>query len=91
MKFLIGYDIADNRVRSHVAKYLEGKAYRLQYSVFLFEGTEREAREIREVLLALTETKEGCALFMAPMCETCCARIWKLGRMKEEASVCIVA
>ena len=91
MKFLIGYDIADNRVRSHVAKYLEGKAYRLQYSVFLFEGTEREVREIREVLLALTETKEGCALFMAPMCEACCARIWKVGRMKEEASVCIVA
>ena len=41
MKFLIGYDIAGNRVLSRVAKYLEGKAYRIQYSVFLFEGTER--------------------------------------------------
>ena len=56
MKFLIGYDIAGNRVRSRVAKYLEGKAYRIQYSVFLFEGTEREAQEIRAALLALTET-----------------------------------
>ena len=26
MKFLIGYDIAGNRARSRVAKYLEGKA-----------------------------------------------------------------
>ena len=25
MKFLIGYDIAGNRVRSRVAKYLEGR------------------------------------------------------------------
>ena len=61
MKFLIGYDIAGNRVRSRVAKYLEGKAYRIQYSVFLFEGTEREAQEIRAALLALTETEEGRA------------------------------
>lgn len=25
------------------------------------------------------------------LCEACCARIWKVGRMKEEAPVCIVA
>ena len=74
MKFLIGYDIAGNRARSRVAKYLEGKAYRIQYSVFLFDGTE-----------------EGRALFMAPMCEACSARIWKVGKMKEEAEVFIVA
>ena len=88
MKFLIGYDIAGNRARSRVAKYLEGKAYRIQYSVFLFDGTERE---IRAALLALTEAEEGRALFMAPMCEACSARIWKVGKMKEEAEVFIVA
>ena len=91
MKFLIGYDIAGNRVRSRVAKYLEGKAYRIQYSVFLFEGTEREAQEIRAALLALTETEESRALFMVPMCEACCARIWKAGKMREEDEVCVVA
>lgn len=79
------------RVRSRVAKYLEGKAYRIQYSVFLFEGTEREAQEIRTALLALTEPEEGRALFMAPMCEACCARIWKAGKMREEDEICIVA
>ena len=62
MKFLIGYDIAGNRVRSRVAKYLEGKAYRIQYSVFLFEGTEREAQEIRAALLAVTETDARLAV-----------------------------
>ena len=91
MKFIIGYDIAGNRARSRVAKYLEGKAYRIQYSVFLFDGTEREAQEIRAALLALTEAEEGRALFLAPMCEACSARIWKVGKMKEEAEVFIVA
>ena len=74
-----------------MAKYLEGKAYRIQYSVFLFEGTEREAQEIRAALLALTETEESRALFMVPMCEACCARIWKAGKMREEGEICIVA
>lgn len=74
-----------------MAKYLEDKAYRIQYSVFLFEGTEREAQEIRAALFTLTEKEEGRALFMAPMCEACCARIWKVGKMREEDEVCIVA
>ena len=63
MKYLIGYDIQSNRVRSKVAKYLEGKGLRIQYSVFLVDGDEKLAREIRIKLQELTadeEEKEIC-------------------------------
>ena len=63
MKFLIGYDIAGNRARSRVAKYLEGKAYRIQYSVFLFDGGGGGTRflhgaDVRGVLCANLEGGE---------------------------------
>ena len=91
MKYLIGYDIQSNRVRSKVAKYLEGKGLRIQYSVFLVDGDEKLAREIRIKLQELTADEEEKGLFMAPLCNDCASRIWKEGRMKEEKEICIVA
>jgi CRISPR-associated protein Cas2 len=36
--FLIAYDVADPRRLARVARRLERQAFRVQYSVFLFEG-----------------------------------------------------
>ena len=91
MRFLVCYDLSSDRIRAKVAKHMEGKAHRIQYSVFLFKGTEKEAKELRAELLALTENDEGRGLFMAPLCEACAARIWQVGRMREEERPCIVA
>lgn len=42
MNFLIAYDIADSKRLRQVAKLLEQRGRRVQYSVFLFSGTRRE-------------------------------------------------
>ena len=35
MKYIIAYDIPETKIRSKIAKYLEGVAYRIQFSVFM--------------------------------------------------------
>ena len=40
MKYLICYDIAEQRIRQRVVKVLERRAHRLQYSVFVGEFKE---------------------------------------------------
>jgi CRISPR-associated protein Cas2 len=42
--FLIAYDVADPRRLARVARRLERQAFRVQYSVFLFEGTRTALR-----------------------------------------------
>lgn len=39
MEFLIGYDVADPARLRRVARLLERRARRLQWSVFVFRGT----------------------------------------------------
>ena len=41
MRYLICYDISDDKVRRSVVKYLEQRAWRVQYSVFSCEMTEQ--------------------------------------------------
>ena len=37
MTYIVAYDIVENRIRTRLAKYLEGKGVRLQKSVFALE------------------------------------------------------
>jgi len=46
MKFLIAYDIADPKRLRRVSRLLERHAQRCQYSVFWFDGTERDLEEL---------------------------------------------
>ena len=39
MRYLICYDIADTKLRTKVAKYLEGFAFRIQYRAFSFPSS----------------------------------------------------
>ena len=91
MKYLVCYDIQENRIRNKVAKLLESHAMRIQYSVFLGDFTENEAKALRQELLAITEKSEERTLMMTPICGNCSARMWQVGKHAEEVGCCIVA
>lgn len=51
MTFFIMYDITDNKIRHHVAKYLQRKGcIRMQKSVFLGSGSTKTYKEINDTL-----------------------------------------
>lgn len=51
MIYFVMYDIEDNRIRRHIAKYLQRKGcIRMQKSIFLGSGPLREFREIGQAL-----------------------------------------
>ncbi len=59
MIVLIMYDIVDDRVRTRLAKYLEGKGLmRIQYSVFLGEIPRKTLPEIKDGLIRIQEIFE---------------------------------
>ena len=91
MQHLICYDITENSIRTKVAKYLESKAHRLQYSIFLFAGSEVQVRRVRAELLLLTAGSEHALLLIAPMCSACTEKLWRSGEMLEEEKDYIIA
>ena len=91
MQHLICYDITEQSIRTKVAKYLESIAHRLQYSIFLFTGSEAQARKVRAKLLLLTADSEHTLLLIAPMCNTCVEKLWRSGEVLEEESAYIIA
>ena len=91
MQYLICYDIAEDYHRRQVAKYLESIAHRQQYSIFMFQGSEGQAGQIRERLLELTATSEHTLLLVVPMCNACVAKLWQSGEALEEEREFIIA
>ena len=91
MTYIICYDISENKIRSRVAKYLESIGYRMQHSVFLFEGSEARAAVVRHSLEELVEDSEAVRILVAPMCESCAERLWKHGTPMEERQTCVIA
>ena len=55
MKYLICYDISDDKCRRKVVKYLESLAYRIQYSVFRADCTREQLNKIKNRLVSLSE------------------------------------
>lgn len=61
-KFLIAYDVCDNRRRRYVVKHLEDYAYRIQYSVFEMSGSEEAKNKLVNCLLDVMDEKEDSLL-----------------------------
>lgn len=55
MSFIVAYDIADPRRLKKTAQHLERHALRVQKSVFLFDGTYAELRNILSGLLGIID------------------------------------
>ncbi|EFR42027.1 CRISPR-associated endoribonuclease Cas2 [Selenomonas sp. oral taxon 137 str. F0430] len=91
MRYIICYDITEDRIRRRVVNYLESFAYRMQYSVFCCDRSTREFEKMRKELTSLTAASERCALLIAPLCENCASRMWQTGTWMEEERLCVVA
>ena len=75
MKYLICYDIKENRIRRQIVKYLEGFAFRIQESVFSCEVSD---------LLAWTARASHPRPRIVPICKTCERSIWMHGEPLEK-------
>ena len=91
MTYIICYDISEQKIRTKVAKYLESVAHRLQCSVFTCDGSEAQMYFIKQNLLRLTSRAEAPLLFIAPMCATCAAKIWRIGNSMDRKYDYIIA
>lgn len=83
MKYLICYDITEQRIRQRVVKLLESHAHRLQYSVFIGDFKECEYKALREQLLDITADSARRLLLIVPMCAICEAKTWIAGQPME--------
>lgn len=59
MKILICYDVADDKRRRRLVKYLEKIAIRIQYSVFLADITERQIKQMNEYAEKILDKEEN--------------------------------
>ena len=69
MLFLVMYDIENNKIRTHIAKYLirEG-CMRIQKSVYLAKGTAAQMRRITDTLREVNEAYENHdSIFVLPV------------------------
>lgn len=81
LRYVICYDILDDRRRIKVARCLDGYGDRVQFSVFeaLIDNTlmERLAGELGELI---DEAEDSVRIY--PMCSSCAAKVRKLGVMQ---------
>jgi CRISPR-associated protein Cas2 len=71
MKYLICYDIPDDKTRDNIVSYLERFAWRVQYSVFSCRLESARAALVWKDLLAITSVTEGNSVLMTPLCKSC--------------------
>lgn len=90
MKYLICYDISDNKCRRRVVKCLESMARRLQYSVFVADCSPTKIEEAKKQLWLLVSGVDGCYITIAPLCQACAEKIMQYGKEREEYEPCII-
>jgi CRISPR-associated protein Cas2 len=84
MFILISYDIANDKRRTKIAKALEGKGTRVQYSVFECQLTRKQLHELKTKLQRLmapvnTIPKPTDSIRFYKLCESCLQEIEILG------------
>ena len=69
MLFMIMYDIQDNKIRTHIAKYLIRKGcMRIQKSIYLAKGSKKLMHQISETLGEINEAYENeDSIFVLPI------------------------
>lgn len=91
MRYIICYDIKEDRIRAHVVKFLESFAFRLQFSVFTCQiYSDKELKAVKNELLKLTKKAEAPSLMIIPVCKACEKGMWIHGKPLEESSSCVV-
>ena len=71
MRYLICYDIPDDKIRDNMVNYLERFAWRVQYSVFRCKLDNEQAERVWKDLSAIAAYSKGSSVLMAPLCKSC--------------------
>ena len=91
MRYVIAYDIADERRRARLAAALLDFGRRIEESVFLASVDEELAAEMRQRIQTIIELSEDCVHVFA-LCGACDARTEVYGRaeLPEDKSFYVV-
>lgn len=79
MRYLVCYDTPDTRRRTRVAKLLESRGFRVQWSVFECQATPALFDELRRSLAGLIDAEED-NVRIYPLCKECAEGMRMLGR-----------
>ncbi|MBR6888443.1 MAG: CRISPR-associated endonuclease Cas2 [Selenomonadaceae bacterium] len=71
MRYIICYDIPDDKTRDNIVNYLERFAWRVQYSVFSCRLEKERAALVWKDLLAIADPDKGNSILMVPLCKSC--------------------
>lgn len=80
MIYVISYDISSDRLRTKVAKLLEGYGVRVQYSVFECRITVNRFNYLYKQIVNLTGKKEETCVRIYSLCENCEQKIVTIGK-----------
>lgn len=89
MKYLIAYDIADDRRLRLVAQYWERVAQRVQRSVFLFDGTSTELENLMRGVLSVVDIHEDVVQAW-PVASPSTAGWLELGTVSPGPCLCLI-
>ncbi|MDO4340868.1 MAG: CRISPR-associated endonuclease Cas2 [Eubacteriales bacterium] len=80
MIYVISYDISSDRVRTKLAKLLEGYGVRIQYSVFECKLTEKRFKKLYKEVFQLTEKESEGSVRFYFLCQSCEGKIITIGK-----------
>lgn len=82
MKYLISYDIENDKKRKKISDELEAFGYRVNYSVFECELNQSKLKKLKEKLEDLVDEKYDSLRFYH-ICENCIPKSFELCKKKE--------
>ena len=91
MKYLICYDIPETKIRTKVVKCLQKFSYRLQYSVFMGEGTAKDIDRVKVTLRNFALQSPKARILIVPLTEDAVSNWWLYGIALEEKKDCMIA
>lgn len=80
MRYVVAYDIGDDRIRLAVAKVLSGYGDRVQASVFECSLEQNELDELAGRLESLLDDCEDGEVRLYRLCSACLAKSFGIGR-----------
>lgn len=82
-RYLICYDVPDDRRRDRIARHLDSFGDRVQYSVFEARLGSEHLEEMRVGLEELLDPEED-RVAVYPLCAACAGKVLRLGRGSDD-------
>ncbi|MCO5188131.1 MAG: CRISPR-associated endonuclease Cas2 [Anaerolineae bacterium] len=79
MRYVVSYDISNDKRRRKVVKVLEGVGFRVQYSVFECDLDSQRLKALRKQLKPLIQPKSTDSIRFYGLCADCQKRVDVLG------------